>query len=889
MDVTYGKQRPIDRFIIYTKHIPAKPATLSEYPLEMLPEIKEYLVQHGIHKLYQHQAEMFLQAMAGNNVIITTSTASGKTLSFLLPVLQQILKNPQSRALFIYPTKALANDQFRALKPFLDFFGKGKIDAGVYDGDTPVNERSRIRNSSNIILTNPEMLNSAFLPHHNQNGFSFIFSNLKFVVIDELHAYRGAFGSHLANVFKRMRRVCDYYNSSPQFFCSSATIANAVELAETICGRRFTLVENDGSPAPEKRYAFIQPPYIDSSKELRKSVSSIAAEFIPDLTVKKHSFITFCKSRKAVEVVLKESRDHLKSNDIPGTDYSDLISGYRGGYKSEERKEIERKMVTGQLKGLVSTNALELGIDIGRIDTTVIAGYPGTRASFWQQSGRAGRSGGGSETYLILDNLPFDQFIAVAPDWLFQNNSESAIVDPNNLFIQLAHVRAAAAELPLCLDDIAAFPDLGEIIPALIHAQELRPINGKFAWVGKEFPAGDYSLRNTDNTRYQLINSLDDSVITEMDEVQAFREIHQGAIYLHDGQAYLVSSLDVEKKRAVAVPVKDDYYTAPLSSTGITVIKEQKCTEVGRTACRFGDVQVTTGVSGYKKLQFHNHQILGFEAIDPPLTKSYSTEGVWVQLPSEVVELFAKYEPAKVGNGQKNYWKTYVDGLRFAIQNAAMMSTMTTSEDIAASQINQPELDHTASSVCIYDMFVGGLGYAEKAYDLIDTIIHNAIKMVEGCRCKDGCAACVGDHHLDKKLVLWGLKSIFDKIEPPEVAKELLESMPDVEQKPFSFSDIADRWEEFVRFFHSRGESLSSFITSVKSVRTNEAMLFLQVENDFYATWIMDTNNKMRLKNSISQYVDVPPRFEVQAVSAGENGPAKEKAVLRRYQDLTQY
>lgn len=885
----YEKRRPLDRTIVYTKHIPARAASLSEYPLDMLPEIKEYLVKHGVNKLYYHQAEMFSKAVARNNIVITTSTASGKTMSFLLPVLQHILKNPQSRALFIYPTKALASDQFRALKPFLDFFGGGKIDAGVYDGDTPVNERSRIRDNSNIILTNPEMLNAAFLPRHNQNGFRFIFSNLRFVVIDELHTYRGAFGAHLANIFKRLHRICDYYDSFPQFFCSSATIANPVELAEAICGKKFTLVDKDGSPAPEKRYFFIQPPYIDQAKTIRKSPTSVAAELIPELTANSHEFIAFCKSRKAVEVVLKEARDYLKSDDIVRADYSKLISGYRGGYKPEERKEIEQKMANGQLRGLVSTNALELGIDIGKIDTAVIVGYPGTRASFWQQSGRAGRNASGSETYLILDDLPFDQFISVDPDWLFQPQSESAVVDPDNLFIQLAHVRAAAAEFPLSLDDISVFPDLGEIIPSLVRAGELRSVSGKFMWTGKAFPAGDYSLRNMDKERYQLINSVDSSVITEMDEIQAFREIHQGAIYLHEGQAYAVSSLDIEGKRAVAYPVKDDYYTVPFAMTEISVINEQKREEVGRTVCKFGDVRVNTVVSRYKKLQFHNHQNLGYEKIDPPLAKSYETEGTWIQMPCAVIKLFSKYNLAKCDNANRSYRGTYLDGVKFALQNAAMMSTMTTGKEISASQIKDFEIDSTASSICIYDMFVGGLGYAEKAYDLIDTIIHNAIKMIEGCRCKDGCASCVGYHHLDKKVVLWGLKSIFDNIEPPEVSKNLREPTLIVEQKPFSFDDIEKRWSEFVNFFRSRGESLSGFITSIKSVRTHEKTLFLQVENDFCATWIMELSNKVRLENSISQYVDVPPQFEIQAESNSKGQLIKGEKILRRYQELTQY
>lgn len=877
---------PIDRYIIYTKQLPARNAVYSSYPEDMLPEIRDYLQKNGISKLYDHQANMFKRAIAGKNIVITTATASGKTLSFLLPVLQEILKSPQSRALFIYPTKALASDQYRALKPFLDFFGNEKIDAGVYDGDTPVNERSRIRNSANIILTNPEMLNSAFLPHHNQSGFNFIFSNLKFVVIDELHTYRGAFGAHLSNIFRRLHRICNYYNSSPQFFCSSATIANPIELAETVCGEKFQIIDKDGSPAPPKEYLFIQPPLLGKSG-LRKPVSDIASTYVPYLTVAEHHFLAFCKARRTVEIVLKESRDHLKNDGISGVDYANLISGYRGGYKPEERKAIENKMVNGQLRGLISTNALELGIDIGKIDTVLIAGYPGTRASFWQQSGRAGRSGSSSKTVLILDDLPFDQFIAVEPTWLFQNKSENAVVDPNNLFIQLAHVRAAAAELPLSPDDIAFFPDLGEIMPVLIRGQELRPFNGKYMWIGKEFPAGDYSLRNMDNSRYQLINSADNSVITELDEIQAFREIHVGAIYLHDSQAYLVSSLDTEKKRAIATPVKDNYYTVPFDSTRVTVIKDHKNKAIGRCNCKFGDVNVSFCIDGYKKIQFHNHQNLGFEKITPPLLKAFDTEGVWIQLSEDIVTAYNKLTPQKKDKTlNASHWKTYYDGLAFALKNAAMMSTMTTSNDMSAAYINYLEDDHSSYAICLYDMFTGGLGYAEKAYDLVESIIRNAIKMVEGCRCKTGCAACVGDHHLDKRVVLWGLQSIFEQLTPPVDVKIVFEPEILIEQKQFSYETLEEHWNEFIDFFHAQGENLSNFLTFVPSVRKDNETLVLQITNSFYAEWLMENTNKVQLKNSISHYVDVPPHFDIKAEAVNLPSKDKEIKLINRYNAL---
>lgn len=350
-------------------------------------------------------------------------------------------------------------------------------------------ERSRVRKSANIILTNPEMLNAAFLPNHSKYGFDFIFANLNYIVIDELHSYRGAFGGHLANIFRRMKRICGYYHSDPQFLCSSATIANPVELAEKICGITPGLIERDGSPAPEKVYKILQPPEIKGANDKvygRYSASSVVKELIPKLVEKGEQFLVFTHSRRAVEVILKESRDRLEDAGFLGEKgQTDKIAGYRGGYTPLERREIERKMMAGELTGLICTNALELGIDIGKLDCTVLVGYPGTRASFWQQTGRAGRCGRRCVNYLILENQPFDQYIAISPDWLFEGRSENAIVDPDNLLIELAHIRAAAAEMPLSLDDVALFPDLGEIIPVLLNAQELKSLAGRFHGQGR--------------------------------------------------------------------------------------------------------------------------------------------------------------------------------------------------------------------------------------------------------------------------------------------------------------------------------------------------------------------------------------------------------------------
>ena len=447
----------------------------------------------------------------------------------------------------------------------------------------------------------------------------------------------------MANVFRRLGRVCRYYNSSPQYLCSSATIANPVELVEDICGQKFIQIDKDGSPASQKKYVFVQPPKImgvDKKYYGQVQTTSVAADLIPDLVENDNSFIAFTKSRKNVEVVLKESRDKLEAESFFGASLTDKISGYRGGYTPLERKEIENKMITGVLRGLISTNALELGIDIGKIDTTVLVGYPGTRASFWQQTGRAGRSGKECTNYLILDNLPFDQYIAINPDWLFKNGSENAVIDKNNLLIELAHIRAAAAEIPLTLDDISIFPDLGETIPVLIRANELTSQSGKFAWCGNSFPAGDFSLRNIDKSRYKLINKENNKEITEMDEMQAFREIHSGAIYMHDGVQYQVIKLDLESKTAFAIPFNGNYYTMPGGNTNIRIIQGSKDMEYKRVKVAFGDVNVDEIVYMYKKLQFHNHQNLGFEQLEKPLSKDYDTESTWIKIPDNVVKVY---------------------------------------------------------------------------------------------------------------------------------------------------------------------------------------------------------------------------------------------------------
>ena len=885
------REQTSEDLTIYTNIVPARTGEYTDFPGALLPEIGDYLEKQGISRLYTHQAEMFEKADEGENIVITTSTASGKTLSFLLPVLQAVLKDPLTRAVFIYPTKALASDQYRALQPALEYFGEGRISAGVYDGDTMPAERSRIRKSANIILTNPEMLNAAFLPNHSKYGFDFIFTNLRYVVIDELHSYRGAFGAHLANIFRRMKRVCGYYHSRPQFLCSSATIANPVELAKKVCGEKFILIHRDGSPAPQKEYRIIQPPMIKGSNDKvygRRSASSVAAELIPRLTEEGHHFIAFGRSRRNVEVILKEARDKLDGAGFLAKADASRIAGYRGGYTPAERRGIEHKMATGELLGLVSTNALELGIDIGKLDSTVIVGYPGTRASFWQQTGRAGRNGEKCVNYLILENQPFDQYIAIDPDWLFAGGSENAIVDPDNLLIELAHIRAAAAELPLSLDDAALFPDLGEVIPVLLNAEEVKSLAGRFAWAGPAFPAGDYSLRNMDKTRFKLLLKDDGHEITEMDESQAYHELHPGAVYMHDGELYEVLKLDLVSRTAEAVPFEGNYYTVPAGTEETRILQVFEEQDFKRSHICFGDINVNEVISMYKKLQFHNHQNLGYVSLTVPLQKDYDTESIWISIPGNIVKTYRSLlAPAKSGELVLN---NHFEGMAYAMKNAAMMVTMTERDDIDAIISNNALIPNSSTDeevfLYIYDKYEGGLGYSEKIYDLVPRIIDAAVRMVQGCCCEDGCPACVGDYNLDKNMVLWGLINLKEKTDPPDYHAKQIEEVRPAVQKEFSFFKLPEQWPVFCDRVVRNGESGGAFLGTVKRVEVEGHSLLLTLSSTFYGSWLRDPDNRKGLENILRYYAVCPADMKVVfRVEEDEKHAEKTRGKLRRRYD----
>ncbi len=875
---------------IYSRTLPARSAQYVPFPDSFPGELAACLEQMGIDRLYTHQAQMYEEAMQGKDLVITTSTASGKTLSFLLPVISRILEEPQTRAIFLYPTKALAADQMRAMRPILEHFGKDRICAGVYDGDTPVNERSHLRREANILLTNPEMLGGSFLPNHSRYGFDFIFSNLKFVVIDELHTCRGVFGSHVANLMRRLSRVLKYYGSKPVFLCSSATIANPLELAKEICGREFTQIKKDGSPMGERTYTLVQPPRIEDADKGyagQLSAQSVTAQLLPELMEEGHNFIAFARSRRAVEVILRETRDRIRAQGFLGTSDESLVAGYRGGYTPRERKKIEKDMTSGKLKGLIATNALELGIDIGRVDCAVLTGYPGTRASFWQQTGRAGRSKESSASYLVLESLPQDQYIAVNPRWLFEESCESAVVDKNNLLIELSHIRAAAAELALSLDDLALFPDLGEAIPVLMKIGELRSENGKYAWNGNAYPAGDFSMRTADTKRYKLMDQERHEMITEMDELQAFREIHEGAVYMHEGTHYQVLRLDLESRTAWAQRFEGNYYTMPGVETQVNVIRLRQTENFGITERSWGDVNVTDTVFMYKKLQFHNHQNLGYEKLETPLIREFDSEACMVTIPQEVVDAYRSLlQPDPSGSLTRN---NHFDGMCHALANAARMVTMTEPGDIGVTMssnvIGAGERQESPGGqvyLYIYDCYAGGLGYAQKAFEQMDLILDTAITLTQGCSCKDGCIACVGDHRLDRQVVLWGLKSLREKLPRPAGYKYIRYGERPVIKKQFSFASLPDHWDEFRQTVALTGDGFSSFLETVTAVRINRTELILMVDSPFMAGWVSQKENSRAIRNIISYYTDAPSNLTVTALA----DPELKQQALDRSKDL---
>ncbi|TKG93771.1 DEAD/DEAH box helicase [Puteibacter caeruleilacunae] len=877
--------------ILSTRKIPARKASFAPLPDQLNPELKECIQQMGYQQLYSHQAEMFQGAMQGKSIVITTGTASGKSLSFYLPVIQRILENPSRRAIFIYPTKALTKDQLRNIVDFVEYFGKHRIQAGIYDGDTPANERSRIREEANIILTNPDMINATFLPNHNRYGFPHIFANLDFLVIDELHAYRGAFGSHVSNVMRRLLRICKYHGNTPRFLCSSATIANPAELAENICHQPFDLIEKDGSPAPEKEIHFWQPEFLKRAQR-KRSVTEELKGFLPVIIANMVRVITFCMSRRETEVVTKECRDILANDPLNmSPDFSDKISAYRGGYTPLERARIEQGLVKGDLFGVVSTSALELGIDIGALDMVVMGGFPGTRASFWQQLGRAGRNGNKAHAVLMLKEKPLDQYVGMNPDWLIHSASENAIIDKNNLYIQLAHIRAASAELPLSVDDISSFPDLGEIIPLLQKQGELSEHNAQYQWSGQVSPAHEISLRNITSDTIKIVDKEKDLTITTVDLLQAKKEFYPGAIYLHDSVQYKSIELDLELKTAWVKEVDSNYYTEPHKPGNIDILMEHDQKNQLRTNAFFGDVRVSVLVTGYKMIQFNTHQNLGYEALNKILDSQMETEACWVQIPDNVVEVFVATgkSPSLETNKDSAQDKKvprfdYAEGLVHCLKAAAAMRVMATPADLGGDifGFTHQEENKQKHAVILFDEYPGGLGFSEKGFEFLNDIIQNAGNLVKNCPCKDGCPACVGDHRINKHLILWALRSFYKEIPlPKDITIDGLKNYQKRAIPKIQWSDLKEEWDEVVNRVEERQLFGANFLKQCTGAQFKSSQLIL-----FYPESSLKMAQKPEVIKGItvtlSKLVNLPQHFELIFQRDNSDVNLKNQAKLHR-------
>jgi DEAD/DEAH box helicase domain-containing protein len=631
---------------------PPRAAQLCPFPTDLLIPLREVLSTRGISSLYSHQLSAWTNVRAGKNIILATSTASGKTLAYNLPVLAELIENPEARALYLFPTKALAQDQLSALNVERSTFN---VQAAIYDGDTPQSHRPSIRKNARIVLSNPDMLHTGILPHHA--NWADFFSNLKFIVIDEAHTYRGVFGSHVANVIRRLKRVADFYGTKPQFILASATIGNPKELAEALIEEEVELIDNDGSSRGERHFIIYNPPVTDPALGLRKSSLLEGVRLATDLFKHDIQSIVFARTRRTVEIILtylQENREQKIENSRSSRDYSpisnlqSLIRGYRSGYLPHQRREIEQGLRDGSVKTVIATTALELGIDIGGLGAAVIVGYPGTIASARQQSGRAGRGDSPAASILVASPSPLDQFLAHHPDYFFGSSPEQALVNPNHLLILLEHLRCAMFELPFKKGEgFGGISDelLEEYLQFMVAGQDAHFSDEKYYWMKDQYPAANISLRSASPQSVALQSTADDgrpTTIGTVDGESAAWMVHPGAIYMHEGQQYFVQEYNIENHVAQLVPVGLDYYTEARQNSEIEVLNQiessalsdSRSAKIGEKA--YGEIQVTTQVVGFRKLRWFTLENLGEEPLDMPPSELQTT-GYWISLSEEVL------------------------------------------------------------------------------------------------------------------------------------------------------------------------------------------------------------------------------------------------------------
>ena len=740
--------------ITAVRHFDAKPPVFAPFPSSLDPRIVEALKARGVQQLYSHQAKAFDTVAKGEHLVVVTPTASGKTLCYNLPVLQALVQQPEARVLYLFPTKALAQDQLAELMELSKSLPDMRM--FTYDGDTPQDARRSVRARANLVLTNPDMLHSGILPHLTK--WVNLFQNLKYVVIDELHAYRGVFGSHLANVLRRLKRICRHYGATPQFIMASATIANPGDLAQRLTGETVVELNESGAPTGDKTFMVYNPPVVNPELGIRAPYLGEASKLATRFLKKKVATIVFCQSRLSTEVVLASIKKGVEDK----TGDSGIVRGYRGGYLPLRRREVEQGLRSGDVLGVVSTSALELGIDIGHLDVAVLAGYPGTIASMWQQAGRAGRRSGESAAVMVATSSPMDQYLAAHPDYLFGASPEHARINPENPFILINHVKCAAFELPIGAEE-AFGGDVSSHLAALEDEGVLHRAGEHFHWSSETYPADHISLRTVTSDNFLVIDTTARDaaqvkrrqIIAEVDWKSAFSMVYPKAIYMLEGDPFEVQELhyrEDEEKVAYVKRVAVDYFTDAISAKGVWILQRFGRQETPGLLAEQGEVLVAEKVVGFKKIKMGTLENVGSGEVELP-QQEMQTTSVWLTLHPG---LLAEISPRR---------DDLVDGLRaltHLLHSLAPIFLLCDIRDVGAwlgdgspSQAGQVVTRETmraqllqgetfTPTIYLYDNQPGGIGLAERIFEVLPELLARGLETLEACGCRSGCPSCVG-------------------------------------------------------------------------------------------------------------------------------------------------
>ncbi|MCO7176215.1 DEAD/DEAH box helicase [Sporolactobacillus kofuensis] len=717
-----------DPNIVHWHTIPKREAHYAPFPDSLDLHVREALVHRGVTSLYTHQAEAYQAVMEGKDVVLVTPTASGKTLCYNLPVLQTIINQPESRALYFFPTKALAQDQKNEMVELIDEIGL-PIKSHTYDGDTSGSIRQKIRQAGQIVMTNPDMLHASILPHHTK--WVSLFENLQFVVIDELHTYRGVFGSHVANVIRRLKRICSYYGSHPQFICTSATIANPQEHAEALTGRAMYLIDRNGAPSVRKHFLIYNPPVTNKQLNVREDESYAVTRLATDFLKNKIQTIVFAKSRLKVELLVS----HLQKLNSGRQDRA-KICAYRGGYLPLERRRIERGLRSGEIIGVVSTNALELGVDIGQLQVCILTGYPGNMASVWQQAGRAGRRQEDAVIIMVTSSNPLDQYMAGHAEYFFSRQPEAIRINPDNIMILMDHIKCSAYELPFKKGEHFGGQEVDELCEYLTGEDVLHFQREKWYWMSDGFPANTISLRSAAQDSFAIVDVTDRGhakVIGEMDRFGAMTMLYEDAIYIHQGTQYHVDELDLEERKAYVRKVNVNYYTDSDLAVQLDVLAMDQHANFDHEQIEkgYGDVSVRALPTVFKKIRFETYENIGWGKIHLPEMEMH-TNAAWISFSPDYLNVFGK-----------DVFQGALVGLSHLLRHAAPLYVMCDQSDLSVvPKIKAPH--NEKPTVFMYDKYPGGIGLSEKLYQVMPSLLNKAIEMLENCGCEAGCPSCIG-------------------------------------------------------------------------------------------------------------------------------------------------